>query len=103
MTGGVTNAVIVNPFVSVSTVELVVIVTVRPPTVAFDAIVRLTVHKVELEQLVEFTVTPVPKLATVVPLIHDVKLPVIVNEPELPCAALEGLTLTIDASLRGCG
>jgi hypothetical protein len=56
----------VKPLLRLATSVPVVIVTVRPPGVAVPKIVMLTVACVASDTVVEFTVIPAPKLATVV-------------------------------------
>jgi hypothetical protein len=70
-------AVTLKPLVSVATSTPVVMVTVRGPGAAVEAMVRLAVAWVALVTVVLLTVIPAPKLATVAPCRKLEKLPVI--------------------------
>jgi hypothetical protein len=73
-----------------------VAVTVRGPTAAIGETVMFTVAETALlMETTWFTVTPAPKLKTVL-LLKDVSVPVTVTFCVAPCATLIGLTAVIE-------
>lgn len=85
-----------NPLLSTSTNDPVVIVMLRDESVAAASIVMFTEHDVALAHVVEFTVIPVPdRVATVTPLDHAVAVPVVVNTTVAPCRPEAGLLTNV--------